>query len=103
MLIRYLFGDSCTIYGTVETVNKKCTKAKVRVAKATQAFGMAIAESCRYDGGEAATGDVVWVSIKQEPSLGITFCCFPCGALIVIHKFVPESSFRQGLPESVRP
>jgi hypothetical protein len=60
----YLFGDSCTIYGTVETVNKQCTKAKVSVAKVTQAFGMAIDASCRYDGGEAATGDVVWISIK---------------------------------------
>lgn len=68
----YLMGDSCTLFGNVEAVNKGCSKVKVRVSKVTQAFGMRVDATCRINGGEGAAGDVVWLPIFQSAAAAST-------------------------------
>lgn len=63
---KYLWADSCEMHGNVEAVNKTCTKIKVSVTKVTAAFGMTVDARCRYDGGEAAAGDTVWMSVNSK-------------------------------------
>ncbi|UFS71375.1 hypothetical protein LPW11_04070 [Geomonas sp. RF6] len=63
---KYLMADSCTIYGTIEFVNKACNKVKVNVSKITNAFGMRVDATCRYDLGEASVHDVVWMNVKPK-------------------------------------
>jgi len=61
---KYLWADRCKIIGTVEKVNKKCTKVKMSVGKVTGAFGLRINDKCRFNGGQAVAGQRIWVKIK---------------------------------------
>jgi len=61
---KYMWADSCKIHGTVEKVNKKCTKVKVSIGKVTAAFGMRVNAECRYNGGQGAAGQTVWIPIN---------------------------------------
>lgn len=63
---KYLFGDSCSIFGTVELVNKACNKVKISVTKVTNAFGMRIDATCRYSLGQAAERDLVWMNVNPK-------------------------------------
>jgi len=54
----------CKIHGTVEKVNKKCTKAKVNINKVTAVFGLKVDSICRYDGVEGSAGQIIWMPIK---------------------------------------
>ena len=62
---KYLMWDTCNLHGNVETVNKDCTKAKIRVSKVTGAFGMQVDAKCRITGTEGAAGDTIWVPLNN--------------------------------------
>ena len=61
---KYLWADSCQIHGTVEKVNKKCTKVKVSIGKVTAVFGMRVDAVCRYRGGQGGAGQTVWMPVN---------------------------------------